>query len=145
MKELFRGPHCRVWRHCCMNPRDSSDSTVSRTALPGMVFPGYDGVVTMKGIMILPLVSYIYVYQKGVFKMDERLLEILEEIEPEVDYETCTTLIDDHIINSLALLSLIAELEEEYDITIPTVEIVPANFNSASAMWKMITKLQEED
>lgn len=99
----------------------------------------------MKGIMILPLVSYIYVYQKGVFKMDERLLEILEEIEPEVDYETCTTLIDDHIINSLALLSLIAELEEEYDITIPTVEIVPANFNSASAMWKMITKLQEED
>ena len=57
--------------------------------------------------------------------MDERLLEILEDIQPEVDFETCTTLIDDHYLNSLAIISLVAELEEEFDITIPTVEIIP--------------------
>ena len=76
--------------------------------------------------------------------MDKRFLEILEDIEPDVDFENCTTLIDDHLIDSLSLISLIAELEEEYDITIPTVEIVPDNFNSADCIWTMVRKLQEE-
>ena len=74
----------------------------------------------------------------------ERLIEILEEIEEGVDYENCTTLIDDNILDSLAIISLIAELEEEFDIQIPTVEIIPSNFNSAQAIWNLITKLQEE-
>lgn len=77
--------------------------------------------------------------------MDERLLEILEDIQPEVDFETCTTLIDDHYLDSLSIISLVAELEEEFDITIPTVEIIPDNFNSAESMWEMITRLAEED
>ncbi|MCH5314499.1 MAG: acyl carrier protein [Eubacterium sp.] len=75
----------------------------------------------------------------------ETLIEILKEIRPDVDYENCTTLIDEHILNSLAIISLIAELEDEFDITIPTVEIAPKNFNSAKAMWELITRLQEED
>ncbi len=75
----------------------------------------------------------------------ETLIEILEEIQPEVDYETCTDLIDGHRLDSLSILSLIAEIEDEFDITIPTVEIAPKNFNSAEAMWKLITRLQEED
>ncbi len=75
----------------------------------------------------------------------ERLIEILEEIQPEVDYATCQDLIDGHYLDSLSILSLIAEIEEEFDITIPTVEIIPANFNSAKAMWKMIVKIQEEE
>ena len=74
----------------------------------------------------------------------ERLIEILEEIEEGVNYENCTTLIDDNILDSLAIISLIAELEEEFDIQIPTVEIIPSNFNSAQAIWNLITKLQEE-
>lgn len=77
--------------------------------------------------------------------MDNRLIEILEEIQPEVDYESCNDLVDGHYLNSLAILSLIAELEEEYDITIPTVEIVPDNFNSAEGIWNMIQRLQEEE
>ncbi|MGN0266880.1 MAG: acyl carrier protein [Lachnospiraceae bacterium] len=77
--------------------------------------------------------------------MDNRLIEILEEIQPEVDYETCNDLVDGHYLNSLAILSLISELEEEYDITIPTVEIVPDNFNSAEGIWNMIQRLQEEE
>ena len=74
----------------------------------------------------------------------ERLIEILEDIQPDVDYANCTDLIDGHYLNSLAIISLIAELEEEYDITIPAVEIVPDNFNSAERMMKMIERLQEE-
>lgn len=75
----------------------------------------------------------------------ERLYEILEDIQPDVDFETTENLIDDHILSSLSILSLIAELEDEFDVTIPAVEIVPANFNSAKAMFAMIQRLQEDE
>lgn len=74
----------------------------------------------------------------------ERLLEILNEIEAGVDYENCTTLIDDHYLDSLAIISLVAEIESEFDVQIPTVEIIPENFNSAKALWELIERLQEE-
>ena len=48
----------------------------------------------------------------------ERLIEILEDIHPDVDYATCTNLIDGHILDSLSIISLVAELEDEFDITI---------------------------
>jgi acyl carrier protein len=40
---------------------------------------------------------------------------------------------------------LISDIEDEFDITIPTVEIVPKNFNSAGAMMALIERLQSED
>lgn len=75
----------------------------------------------------------------------DRLIEILEDIQPGVDYENCKELIDGHYLDSLSIISLIAELEDEFDVTIPAVEIIPANFNSAEAMFEMIQRLQEED
>lgn len=74
----------------------------------------------------------------------EKIIEILEEINPEVDYATCTNLIDGHYLDSLAILSLVAELEDEFDITIPTVEIIPANFNSADDIFAMVTRIRED-
>ncbi|MCR4924849.1 MAG: acyl carrier protein [Clostridiales bacterium] len=76
--------------------------------------------------------------------MDE-LIEILEDIQPDADYENCTTLIDDHILGSLQIISLVAELEDAFDVTVPTVEIKPENFNSAKAIWAMVQRLQEEE
>ena len=75
----------------------------------------------------------------------EKLIEILEEIEDGVDYENCTTLIDDGILDSLAIISLVAEIEEEFDVQIPTVEIIPDNFNSAKSLWELIERLKEEE
>lgn len=74
----------------------------------------------------------------------EKLIEILEEIESGVDYKNCTTLIDDGYLDSLSIISLVAEIEDEFDVQIPTVEIVPENFNSAQALWNLIVRLQEE-
>ena len=76
--------------------------------------------------------------------MKEQIIEILEDIQPEADYETCQTLIDDHILTSLDVLSLVAELEDEFDVTIPTVEVIPSNFNSVDAIAAMVERLQEE-
>lgn len=75
----------------------------------------------------------------------DTLIEILEDIQPEADYETCENLIDGHYLDSLMILSLIAEIEDEFDVVIPTVEIIPANFNSAKALWDLIVRLQEEE
>lgn len=75
----------------------------------------------------------------------EKLIEILEDLNPDVDYNTCTNLIDGHYLDSLSILSLIAELEDEFDVVIPTVEIIPNNFNSAEKIWQMINHLKEED
>lgn len=75
----------------------------------------------------------------------EKLIEILEDLNPDVDYNTCTNLIDGHYLDSLSILSLIAELEDEFDVVIPTVEIIPNNFNSAEKIWQMINRLKEED
>jgi len=74
----------------------------------------------------------------------EKLIEILQEIDDGVDYENCTTLIDEGYLDSLAIISLVAAIEEEFDVQIPTVEIVPSNFNSAEALWNLIVRLQEE-
>lgn len=74
----------------------------------------------------------------------EKLIEILEDIQPGIDYETCETLIDGHYLDSLSIISLIAELEDAFDISIPAVEIIPDNFNSAKRMMAMIERLQEE-
>lgn len=75
----------------------------------------------------------------------DKLIEILEDIKPDVDYENCENLIDGHYLDSLSIISLVAEIEDEFDVTVPAVEIVPKNFNSVEAMWSMIERLQEED
>jgi len=74
----------------------------------------------------------------------EKLLAILEDLNPGVDYENCEDLIDGHHLDSLLIISLIAELEDAFDVTIPAVEIVPDNFNSAKRMMAMIERLQED-
>lgn len=73
------------------------------------------------------------------------LLEILNGLHPEVDFETCTTLIDDKIIDSFDIVTLISEISEEFDITVPVEEIVPKNFNSAKALYAMVERLIEEE
>lgn len=43
-------------------------------------------------------------------KMEE-LIELLEEIQPDADFENCDTLIDDGILDSFAILSIVSELQ----------------------------------
>lgn len=73
----------------------------------------------------------------------ETLIEILNDIDDTVEWESETALIDDRILDSFGVISLISELEDQFEIEIDASEIVPENFNSADAMWKMIQRLQE--
>ena len=74
----------------------------------------------------------------------EELISLLQDIKEDVDFENCVTLIDDHILDSFDILQIISTLNDNYDISIPASEIVPANFNSAKALLAMVTRLQEE-
>lgn len=75
----------------------------------------------------------------------EKLLEILQELKPGVDFEGNTRLIDDGILESLEIITLASELNDEFDIEITVADVLPENFNSAEAIWKMINRLQDED
>lgn len=75
----------------------------------------------------------------------EELLEILEEINPDIDYETEDRLIDGKVLDSFSIVTLVAEISDAFDIEISPKYLVPENFNSAEAMWKMIQVIQQED
>ena len=72
------------------------------------------------------------------------LLEILSELHPDVDFESEENLIEDKILDSLDIVSLISEIDDRFDVVIPPEEIIPENFNSAKALWALITRLDEE-
>jgi len=74
----------------------------------------------------------------------EELLEILRDLHPEVDYENCDTLIDDKILDSFDIVTVIAEVCDQFDVTISAEHITPENFNSAQALYDLICSLEDE-
>lgn len=70
------------------------------------------------------------------------LMEILEDICPDVDFENETALVDDKVLSSFDILSIISEISETFDITLSPAEIIPENFNSAQSLWTMIERLR---
>ncbi|MBQ7345945.1 MAG: acyl carrier protein [Oscillospiraceae bacterium] len=72
------------------------------------------------------------------------LIEILENLHPEVDFETCETLIEDKILDSFDIITIISEINETFDVVIPAEEIVPDNFNSAKALYELVCRLEED-
>lgn len=71
------------------------------------------------------------------------LINILMDIDDTVDWEKEQALIDDHILDSFGVITLVSELEDAYSIDIEAAEMVPENFNSAAAIYRMVTRLQE--
>ncbi|MBQ8028989.1 MAG: acyl carrier protein [Clostridia bacterium] len=74
----------------------------------------------------------------------EKLLEILTSIRDDVDFENEEKLIDDNILDSFDIVSIVGELCDAYDITITVDEMEPENFNSAKAMLALVERLQDE-
>ena len=75
----------------------------------------------------------------------EELLDIMNEINPDVDYETEDNLIDGQVYDSLSILTLIAEICDTFDIEIGPKWMRNENFNSAGAIWKMIQAIQDDE
>ncbi len=75
----------------------------------------------------------------------EKLLDILSQIRSDIDYESEKALVDDGILDSFDIVSIVSELSMEYDIDIAIDDMTAENFNSAEAMLEMITRIQDED
>ena len=73
----------------------------------------------------------------------EELLRILESIHPDVDYKTNDKLIENKILDSFDIITLISEINDEFDVAIHAEEIIPENFNSAEKLYELIQRLEE--
>ena len=75
----------------------------------------------------------------------EKLLDILQQIRSDIDFESEKTLVDDGVLDSFDIVSIVSELTMEYDIDISIDDMTAENFNSAEAMHEMILRIQDED
>ena len=75
--------------------------------------------------------------------MDE-LLQVLQSLHPEVDFDQCQTLVDDKILDSFDIVTVISEIYDVFGVAVPAEEIIPANFNSAKALYELIQRLEDE-
>ena len=75
--------------------------------------------------------------------MDE-LLEILNEVNPGVDFENDTDLIGHGVLDSITMVTLVMELNDAFDIEITPVDIVPENFKTVQTIYDMIQRLSDD-
>ncbi|MBD8987047.1 MAG: acyl carrier protein [Clostridiales bacterium] len=71
------------------------------------------------------------------------LLTILRELHPDIDFETATGLVEDSVLTSLDIVTIVTEVADRLDVNIPAEEILPENFDSAAALWQLIQRLDE--
>lgn len=70
--------------------------------------------------------------------MKERLLHVLEDCCPGVDFETETALIDDGVLESLDIVAIVSEIMNEFEVELNVDDLLPEHFNSAEAMLALI-------
>ena len=71
------------------------------------------------------------------------LLTILRELHPDIDFETATGLVEDSVLTSLDIVTIVTEVADRLAVNIPAEEILPENFDSAAALWQLIQRLDE--
>lgn len=77
--------------------------------------------------------------------MREQIIALLENINPGIDYENQTRMIDDHVLESMELLQLVSDLSDEFDIEITVMHIKPEHFQSVETICKLVEQIMGED
>jgi acyl carrier protein len=75
--------------------------------------------------------------------MKEKLLSLLEDVRPDVDFKSETKLIDDGILDSFDIISIVQSVGESFGVEIDVEDLEPENFNSADAILDLIEKLKK--
>lgn len=74
----------------------------------------------------------------------EELIKILENVKPGVDFKKEKNLIEEEVLDSFDIVNLVTRINDEFDVEITPSDLIPENFESAEAIYKLILKLQEE-
>lgn len=75
--------------------------------------------------------------------MKETVLDILMEIRGDIDFENETKLVDDRLLSSLDIVTIVSKFNDEFDVEISVEDLEAENFNSVDAMVELIGKAQE--
>ena len=75
--------------------------------------------------------------------MEQKIIEILKKMHPDADVAGGIALVDEGILDSLDIVTLVTELNAVFGVRIPALEILPDNFNSAAAIAAMIERLDD--
>ncbi len=75
----------------------------------------------------------------------DKIISILENVHPDVDYRTEKGLVTRRVLNSLEVLMIMTELCDAFDIESPAAESTPEHFDSAEAIFRMVQDIQEEE
>ena len=70
----------------------------------------------------------------------EKIYEMLEEIKPEHDFKDSEDFIEDGLLDSFDVISLVDMLEEEFGIIIDGLDIIPENFANVDLIIQLIEK-----
>ena len=73
----------------------------------------------------------------------EKLIAILNDLHPDIDFTTTEGLIDLGILDSFDLVTLASEIDDEYGVQISADDLIPENFNSAAAIYSLIQHLSD--
>lgn len=79
----------------------------------------------------------------NVLVKKEELLNILESIRPDIDFHTAHGMIDDGILDSFDIISIVSEIDETFNIYINVADLVPENFNTLEGICKLVEKYKE--
>ncbi len=72
------------------------------------------------------------------------ILELLEDLHEDIDFEEADALLTDGILDELDIESLIADIRDQFDVEITPDMVKPENFNSAEAIWNLVSELMDE-
>ena len=72
--------------------------------------------------------------------MRNEILEILNDIKPEVDFSNSNAFVDEELLDSFDIVSLVGLLEERYAITIDGLDIIPENFQKVDDIIDLVNK-----
>jgi acyl carrier protein len=72
----------------------------------------------------------------------DKLLAILNDIRPDIDFTTATNMVDGGELDSFDVVMIVPEINEAFEISVPIADINPENFNSAEAMLSLIKRLK---
>lgn len=74
----------------------------------------------------------------------KKLLEILEEIKPGVDFKNSKNMIEEGLIDSFDIITIITEINSEFDIDFTVADIMPENFETVETLYNTIERIKNK-
>lgn len=73
----------------------------------------------------------------------KEVIDMLTDIRPDVDFENCKGLIENKVLDSIDIITIVAEISEQFEVAVPPEELTPENFDSAESIFNMINRLKD--